>query len=182
MTSTSHTSDLRQPTAHITAHDASGKAIVRSSDDFAWQRFDDDKMAFSVLYTTSKFPANLNNEADIQSHQATMSGGLGLVNPNGTVFRCVDFAPGYHAIMHRTKSLDYGILIEGQIEMVLDSGDIRLMKRGDVAVQRGTMHQWRNPSQTEWARMMFVLQDSNTEDVGGEDLGPGLEGLPPSGN
>lgn len=60
------------------------------------------------------------------------------------------------------------------------------MKRGDVAVQRATMHAWRNPSETEWARMIFVLQDCQKPVVQGrevgEDLGSGLEGLPDSGN
>ena len=40
--------------------------------------------------------------------------------------------------MHRTQSLDFGVVLEGEIELVLDSGETRLLKRGDVAVQRGT--------------------------------------------
>ena len=46
--------------------------------------------------------------------------------------------------MHRTVSLDYGVVLEGEVELVLDSGETRLMKRGDVSVQRGTNHAWRN--------------------------------------
>jgi hypothetical protein len=89
-------------------------------------------------------------------------------------------------MMHRTQSLDYGIVIEGSIEMILDSGETRLLYPGDVAVQRATMHAWRNPSKTEWTRMVFVLQDCQKVKVGGEelgeDLGRGTEGLPSSGN
>ena len=58
--------------------------------------------------------------------------------------------------MHRTVSLDYGIVLQGEMELVLDSGETRLMKVGDVAVQRGTMHAWRNTSSTEWGRMIYV--------------------------
>lgn len=87
--------------------------------------------------------------------------------------------------MHRTQSLDYGVVLEGEIEMELDGGEIKVLKRGDVAVQRGTMHAWRNQSKTEWARMLFVLQGCEPVVVGGErlgeDLGGGLEGLPGSG-
>lgn len=86
----------------------------------------------------------------------------------------VDFAPASDCMMHRTQSLDYGIVLEGAIELVLDSGETRLMRRGDVAVQRATMHAWRNPSETEWARMVFVLQDCQPLAVGGE----GAEGGP----
>lgn len=84
--------------------------------------------------------------------------------------------------MHRTKSLDYGIVLEGQVDLVLDSGETRKMERGDVAVQRATMHQWRNSSEENWARMVFVLQDCVVDDEnGGEDLGKGIKGLNPSG-
>lgn len=62
--------------------------------------------------------------------------------------------------MHRTVSLDYGIVIEGEIELILDSGETRLMRPGDIAIQRGTMHAWRNTSDTKWARMLYVLQPS----------------------
>jgi quercetin dioxygenase-like cupin family protein len=67
--------------------------------------------------------------------------------------------PGIECIIHVTKSRDYGIVVEGEMEMRLDSGETRYMKRGDVAVQRATMHGWKNRSDTEWARMFFVSQD-----------------------
>jgi quercetin dioxygenase-like cupin family protein len=144
-------------------------------------------MAFNVIYTTSGFPPSLNSDADITAHEEVIkSGTLGLVNPNGSVCRIVDFAPGYECMMHRTQSLDYGVVLEGNLKMRLDSGETRPMGRGDVAVQRATMHSWKNESETEWARMLFVLQDCETLNVGGnvlkEDLGRGLDGLPSSGN
>lgn len=179
-------SNLPQPTRFITSHNSSGQAVVHSHEPFAWQPYDNNNLAFSVAYTTSRFPPDLNGDADLAAHERVVSsGGLGLVNPRGTVLRCVDFAPGYACGMHRTQSLDYGIVIEGEIDMVLDSGERRSLRRGDVAVQRATQHQWVNTSPTEWARMMFVLQDCEPLVVGGkemrEDLGPN-SGLPPSGN
>lgn len=88
--------------------------------------------------------------------------------------------------MHRTQSVDFGVVLEGTIELILDDGKRQLMQRGDVAVQRATMHAWKNPSTTEWTRMLFVLQDSQPLEIGGkrmgEDLGRGTEGLPSSGN
>jgi quercetin dioxygenase-like cupin family protein len=144
-------------------------------------------MGFNEVYTTSSFPVSLNNNTDITAHDTLLSSGkLGLVNPGGTVCRIVDFAPGFDCMMHRTQSLDFGVVIEGKIELLLDSGEKQVMQRGDVAVQRATMHAWRNPSETEWARMMFVLQDCEKVELGGkvlkEDLGKGTEGLPASGN
>ena len=88
--------------------------------------------------------------------------------------------------MHRTQSLDFGIVVEGQVEMRLDDGSKTLLGRGDIAVQRATMHSWFNPSPESWARVVFVLQDVTPLTVGGrrlgEDLGAGISGVPPSGN
>ncbi|TDZ27788.1 hypothetical protein C8035_v008724 [Colletotrichum spinosum] len=171
----------------LTGHEASGKAVIQEKRPAQWTAYEDDLMAFHVPYTTSEFPASLNDDADIRRHDSTAaSGKLGLVNKNGTVCRVVDFSPRYECTMHRTQSLDYGVVLEGSVELVMDSGDRQLMRRGDVAVQRGTMHAWLNPSTTEWARMLFVLQDCQKLVLGNqtlkEDLGRGVEGLPPSGN
>lgn len=72
--------------------------------------------------------------------------------------------------MHRTVSLDYGVVLMGDIELVLDSGETKAMKVGDISVQRGTMHAWRNTSKTEWARMLYVLQPCQPVIVNGEEL------------
>lgn len=143
-------------------------------------------MGFNQIYT-NQFPPDLNKDADIKFHEEVIAGGnLGLATKGGTVLRMVDFGPEYECMMHRTKSLDFGILVEGEIEMLLDDGSVTRMKRGDIAVQRATMHAWRNPSKTDWARMVFVLQDTKplfiNGKVHGEDLGRGTEGIPPSGN
>ncbi|KAK0616671.1 hypothetical protein B0T14DRAFT_250897 [Immersiella caudata] len=108
-------STLPQLHRFITGHNPSGQAIVHSHNDFLWKPYDADQLAFSVAYTTSEFPPDLNDNKDVESHHATIaSDNLGLVNPRGTVLRCVDFAPGYACGMHRTQSLDYGIVIEGE--------------------------------------------------------------------
>jgi len=140
-----------------------------------------------VVYTTEKFPVSLNEEADIKAHEKTMeSRALGLVKPGGTVCRIVDFGPGNVPLMHRTQSLDYGIVLEGTVQMRLDDDSITILNKGDIAVQRGTMHEWSNHNKNEWARMLFVLQDCEPIVVSGqrlkEDLGPSHSELPASGN
>ncbi|KAL3497245.1 hypothetical protein BJX62DRAFT_192637 [Aspergillus germanicus] len=168
-------SSLPGITRYVTGHDSTGKAIVQTENPADWSSFENNSMAFTVAYTTSEFPVDLNNDADIKKHEdLKASGKLGLVNPNGTVCRFVDFAPKGPPLMHRTQSLDYGIVLEGEIEMTLDSGEKRLLKRGDMAVQRATMHAWHNPSETEWTRMVFVLQECKPLVVGGEELGEDL--------
>ena len=162
-------------THHITGHNPQGQAIVQSTNPAQWTPLLNDTMAFNVVYTTSQFPPNMNNDADLKDHKEVLAKKeLGLVNPNGTVARIVDFGPNSAPIMHRTQSLDYGIVLEGEVEMILDDGVTRIMRRGEVAVQRGTHHGWRNTSKTEWARMFFCLQHSEKLVVGSKELGEDL--------
>jgi quercetin dioxygenase-like cupin family protein len=178
---------LRNNIIYVTGHNNSGLAEVRSARPGQWHYFEKRDVGFNVVYTTSKFPPDLNNDVDIAAHAKTMAtGDLGLVQPGGTVCRIVDFGPGGKPLMHRTQSLDYGIVLEGEIELELDDGSVSILKSGDVAVQRATNHAWRNPSSTAWTRMLFVLQDCEPLYVGGnrlkENLGHGANELPKSGN
>lgn len=72
--------------------------------------------------------------------------------------------------MHKTVSLDYGVVLEGPVELVLDSGETQMMYRGDVCVQRATNHAWRNPND-HWARMMYVLVAAENDGSLEENLG-----------
>lgn len=92
-------------------------------------------------------------------------------------------SPGLTSPMHRTVSIDYGIVMIGEVELVLDSGQVRKMKAGDICIQRATMHAWRNTSTTEWARMLYVLLPSEEVKIDGkalkEDYGD-MSGVPSS--
>ena len=153
-------SKLTETSSYLTGHDPdTGKAVILGKRPGEWHPVDSDCMAFNVVYTTTGMPPTLNEDADIKTHEAVMgSKNLGIVNPNGSVLRIVDFAPNYESKMHRTQSIDYGIVLDGPMEAVMDSGAVQTLNRGDVVVQRGTNHAWRNPSKTNWARMIYVLQ------------------------
>ena len=77
--------------------------------------------------------------------------------------------------MHRAPSVDYGVVIEGEFELTLSSGESRVMKTGDVNVNRATMHKWRNCDPERSGRMLFILLDCKPFKVKGEmvqqDLG-----------
>ena len=62
-----------------------------------------------------------------------------------------------HPFMHRTETVDYGIVLDGEITLVLDSGETQL-RAGDVVIQRGTSHAWANRSGRN-CRMAFILID-----------------------
>ena len=69
-------------------------------------------------------------------------------------------------------SIDYGIVIEGEFELTLDSGESRIMRRGDISVQRATAHMWRNMTGggTEPGRMLYCLLDVEDVVVGGKRI------------
>ncbi len=77
---------------------------------------------------------------------------------NGTRFCVIDFPPGNHPHMHRTETIDYVIVIDGEIEMDMDDSTVKL-KQGDIMIQRGTNHAWANRSGKP-ARVAFVLVDA----------------------
>lgn len=89
---------------------------------------------------------------------------------SSTVFRRIDFPPGAVSPMHRTISVDYGVVVAGEVELSLESGEKRVLKTGDTMIQRATMHQWKNLSDTEWCRMVFVMMPSQAVVVGGKVL------------
>lgn len=168
----------------ITTHDATTKQAIFSAaadETLKWDKIP--SAAFGLPYVTKGHPVDLNNDADLKVYTPFLEKAPGLVTSGGTVLRFVDMEPGALSPMHRTVSLDYGVVIEGEVELVLDSGETRVLKRGDVAIQRGTMHAWRNLSKENWARMMYVLQESKPVEIGGETLREDygtMEGVPAS--
>jgi uncharacterized cupin superfamily protein len=66
-----------------------------------------------------------------------------------------------HPLMHRTETIDYGLVLEGELVLILDEGET-VVRAGDVVVQRGTSHAWANRSNAN-ARIAFVLIDGRFE-------------------
>ena len=163
-----HQSPLPRPKRYITTHNASGQAVFSPllSPEPHWGAIG--KASFFLGYATQTFPGRLDGDGDIAAYDALVHDPPGIVISTGTVLRVVDMRPGHVSPMHRTVSLDYSVCLEGEVEMVLDSGERRTLKRGDLGIQRATNHQWRNASATEWARMLYVLTPVEAVRVGGE--------------
>jgi quercetin dioxygenase-like cupin family protein len=87
---------------------------------------------------------------------------------NGTVFRVLELAPGNSPRNHRTDSIDYAVVMKGEIDMELDDTTVHL-KAGDVLVQRGTIHNWVNRG-TEPCVIAFVLIAAELVTAGGKVL------------
>jgi quercetin dioxygenase-like cupin family protein len=164
---------------HITTHDDQGLAVFSNQVPAANPMVvNPDNIAFALSYTTKSFPIDMKDDGDVSTYQGFLESPPGLTVSNGSVLRHVDIPPGVSCKMHRTVSLDYGILLEGEVECILDSGEVRALRRGDVVVQRGTMHAWRNPNEKEWCRMVFVLLPCRELELGGKKLGEELDEMP----
>lgn len=105
----------------------------------------------------------------------------GLHIHHGSVVRMMDFAPNVLSPMHRAVSLDYGIVIEGEFKLILDSGEEKIMRQGDVSVNRAAAHQWHNitGNGTLPGRMMWVLLDCKPLVINGQELKEELNELAP---
>ena len=137
----------------VTGHRGDGKAIVKSDRVVEAQAIPSGDAAFAKLWVTQTSPADNTDERD----GADLASGLTCAD--GSVLRIVDFQPGMVSPMHKTNSVDYGIVLSGEMEMRLDSGETTRLKPGDIVVQRGTNHAWANMGTTV-ARMAFVLIDA----------------------
>lgn len=171
--------ELRPFKRFITTHDADGNTtFTKTIPEEAPMKKLPDGAEFGLCYATNQFPVDMNDSKDIATYRHYTENLPGVTISTGSVLRMVDMRPGALAPMHRTVSLDYGVVIEGEVELILDSGEKRLMKRGDISIQRGTNHTWRNTSPVSWARMLYVLQPAVPLLVGGQTLGENTHGIP----
>ena len=119
----------------VTGHNSEGKSIVK---------WDSETEAVpgrpgfsqSLMWVTKELPAKLVEEDPAQWKVGTSVAG-------GSVFRIARYEPGVEKRMHRTDTIDYAVILSGEIIMQMDEGEV-LLKAGDIVVQRGTMHNWIN--------------------------------------
>ncbi|UVO54339.1 cupin domain-containing protein [Sphingomonas sp. SUN039] len=147
----------------VTGHDANGRAIVKSEDRSPTRMIPSGDAAFLQIWTTPAVPADNNDETDGRHRE------VGLTLMGGSAARVVDMLPGQQSPMHRTNSLDFGIVVEGEIELELDDGVTTRVGKGGIIVQRGTNHLWRNPGDTV-CRIAFVLIEAPAYLHGGVPL------------
>jgi quercetin dioxygenase-like cupin family protein len=154
------------PRRIVTGHDASGKSVV-VSDGPTPKTLDVGTAAFHEIWVTDETPAPIAaTEAEPTDRPVRTP-----PPPNGVVVRFTEMAPGAESPMHRTETLDVGVVLEGETWLLLDDGSQTRVGRGDAVVQRGTNHAWANRSDQP-VRMVFVLIDGTIDDELRSTLGP----------
>ena len=141
----------------VTGHDAHGKAIVRIDDVGAHVARGRPNMSRQLIWTTNDLPVHFSEDGEDKGTRE-----IGTTIKNGSVFRVIEFEPGVAPRNHRTDSIDYAVVMSGEIDMEMDDTVVHL-KAGDVLVQRGTIHNWVNNG-TGPCVIAFVLisSDGNT--------------------
>jgi quercetin dioxygenase-like cupin family protein len=146
----------------VTGHDDQGRAKV-IIDEQVQNTFSHRPGAeFSVIWSSDSLPADNDGNADPSGKK------IGTTIDGGSVFRVVSFGPGVAPRNHRTDSVDYAVVISGEIDMVLDVETVRL-KAGDVLVQRGTVHNWINNG-TVPCVIAFALISAKPVSINGKPL------------
>jgi len=163
----------------VTSVDSAGKAVVLFDDKVDLNTHRSPNPA-GDMWVTQQYPLNFSDKDDWAKTKVGVSPGK-----NGTLFRIVDFAPttdkierlpldtmmkvvgdnvpkrGFpprHSMMHRTRTVDYAMVLSGEIDMLLDDTEVHL-KEGDVVVQQASNHAWVNRGSKN-ARVAFILMDS----------------------
>lgn len=146
----------------VTGHGANNVAKVLIDAPATNARGGDSGPTSTLIWCTDSSPCKMPVGEDIEDMGARK---LGTAPPaNGTRFAVLDFPPGSPPHMHRTETIDYVLVLAGEIEMDMDDSTVKL-KAGDIMVQRGTNHAWANRSDKP-ARVAFVLIDAEPLGIG----------------
>ena len=149
----------------VTGHDASGRAGVKIDEVSSNVVSSRPGASACVVWTSDTIPADNSGEGDAALKK------VGTTLPGGTVFRVIEFSPGVAPRVHRTSSIDYAVVLSGEIDMELEKGSEVHLRAGDALVQRGTVHNWINRSKAPCI-IAFVLVDAKPAIGGGKVLEP----------
>lgn len=145
----------------VTGHDAEGKSIILSDGpppQHHAMRGEGVGADFIEIWSTSQTVPTLTSTPESEPNERAFT----IMPPTGHLLRIIDIYPpaqgGHRTVMHRTKTMDYVVVIEGEIVLILDDSEV-VLKQGEAVVQRGTNHAWENRSDT-LTRMAFFHIDA----------------------
>ncbi|HUC51281.1 MAG TPA: cupin domain-containing protein [Xanthobacteraceae bacterium] len=146
----------------VTGHNGKNVAKVIREGAAANTKTPREGVASTLMWCTDAMPADIAVGEDAEDMGARI---LGTAPPeNGSRFIVMEFAPGITSEMHRTETIDYIAVLDGEIDMEMDDSTVTL-RAGDVMVQRGTNHAWVNRSDAP-ARLAIVLLDAKPLGIG----------------
>lgn len=167
-----------RPRRVVTGHTPEGVSVVLSDGPVPVSRtIPADGVFFHEVWHTARTPALVRA---VEPEEPTLADLTVPPPAGGTKIRINEFLPGFlderglQSPVHRTASIDYGIVLAGEITLILDDSEVTL-SAGDVVVQRGTDHAWANRGSVP-ALVAFILVDGEFDGTLVETIG-GLDGL-----
>ena len=156
----------------VVSYDAQGKSIV-TNDDVAAVTPVRPGAGFSgrELWVTEAMPVDNSDEAAAEQAAGSLEryDNLFVGNGQGSAFRITEFAPGHPVVAHRTETVDYDVVVAGEIDLELDDGDPVHLRTGDAVIVRGVTHAWANRGTTT-AAVAFIMIDAAPVVVDGKEL------------
>lgn len=157
----------------VTGHDANKVAKVIMDGPATNAKYPIPGVVSTLIWCSDEMPADIAVDETAEDMGARIIGTA--PPPNGTRFCVIDFPPGVPPVMHRTETIDYVLVLSGEIDMDMDDSTVTL-KAGDIMIQRGTNHAWVNRG-TERARLAFVLIDAKPLGMGHPVTGAASAGI-----
>lgn len=150
---------LPNPNRYITDNDADGNSFFSTDLPASVEVGSNLGGGFQRLgYQTEQPPVSL--KKDLEVYKSALQTKAPLFVPGGGANVWYnDIPPGAESPMHRTVTFDIIIIVVGEVELTLSNDETRTVKPGDMVIQRATMHKWRNPSKTQWARMIGIVSE-----------------------
>lgn len=115
-----------------------------------------------LMWSSNQLPCDINTKQDMGKVST------GLAN-DGVIYRIVDFPPMSVGLVHRSETLDFVYVLEGEIVLTLDDGSRTIIKKNETVIQQATMHGWDNET-AEWARLLVVLVKAEKPSIDGKTL------------
>lgn len=138
----------------VTANDKDGKAKVWIDDVANNIRVPRPGVETMLVWSTDSTPADLTGNEDLGARKVERP-----PQYRGTIFRVIEFSPGNEYDMHITQTIDYALVMSGEIDMELDDGASVHLRQGDALVQRATVHNWANRG-VDPCVIAFILIDA----------------------
>ncbi|PWN88790.1 cupin 2 conserved barrel domain protein [Acaromyces ingoldii] len=147
----------------VTGHAPDGRSVILVDDNPRAVFLPGSDTPFQTVFHTEDVPVSIEEPVDVGKSDLLPT----FASAGGLVFRSVDLSPASESPEHRTDTLDLGVVVHGQVELHVEASEPVLLKTGDTYVQRATMHKWANPSQDQWARIVYLTVQAQTPVIAG---------------
>ena len=165
----------------VTGHNAAGKAVIKTDEQIAAVPRIGAGISGAEIWSTDQMPIDNSAAADAAQRAGFVKHTNYVGDGGGTAFRINEWAPGHARFTHRTETLDYAIVLSGEIDCELENGEGVHLKSGDVMIQRGTIHTWVNRGSVP-AVTAFILIDAKPVEVKGTEMRTVFPTLPKGGS